>query len=88
MTVTVNLTESDIREAPRFLLSCESCPLAVAISRAIGEPCWVGIVDWGSSSSPRWGFLPKIAHDFRRQFDGKGPLPKPISFEIDVEDQT
>ena len=86
MTVTVNLTESDIREAPRQTVDCaSSCPLAVAISRAIGEPCWVGIVDWGSSSSPQWGFLPKIAHDFRRQFDGKGPLPKPISFEI--EDQ-
>jgi hypothetical protein len=80
-TVTVNVTQEDIdRRRPRS--QC-GCPLATAISRAVGEPMAVFNTDVGPQAGGYYVNLPPDAFDFRRAFDA-GRAVRPIAFPLRV----
>jgi hypothetical protein len=85
--ITVKVTQEDIDDGKQA--SCYDCPLAIALSRAIG--CDVGVSGGKASWVDRYGvnevWLPPVADDWYRRFDndnyGRGPV-SPFEFELDV----
>jgi hypothetical protein len=77
-TVTVQVTEEDIRDGQRH--SCLSCPVAKAIGRATGKWCQVVCSCWWLRNRIPLR-LPDDAITFIDRFDRQLAV-KPISFEI------
>lgn len=60
-----------------------TCPLALALTEAFAEPCWVGMFNWGKVSSPAFYMQPTEMSRFRQHFDNANyELAKPFVFEI------
>ena len=59
-----------------------NCALALAISEAVEQPCVVSAYGVRVRNQDIESILPKIALDFRRNFDNGQPV-EPISFELD-----
>lgn len=82
-TVRVEVTQEDIDTRPELGNWCHTCPLARAISRALGIPVSVGMSEWNDGHK-----LPDAALEFRRAFDdsyydGVSYLV-PFSFDLEV----
>lgn len=74
---TVELTQADIDKGQRRV--CWDCPVALAYSRAAGQPIEVGNGTWAfknGQSNP----LPLVAINWVTAFDDKVPC-KPITFD-------
>lgn len=82
--MTVHVTQEDINSGIRT--NCDSCPIAIAMHRILGEP--VEVV-WhsayiGSIGNCRTVSIPRVATTFIQDFDGHRPV-SPFSFDIDLE---
>lgn len=84
-TVMVDVTQEDIDGCKSG--DAYSCPLAIAGTRAVGEPVSVGLGSIGAVND-RWRVaLPPAAYDFRRFFDA-GRAVRPIAFPLRVPVKT
>jgi hypothetical protein len=94
MKVTVNVTQEDIEanSYDRTTLRSRSCPVAKALSRAIGEPCVTGGIYWSreGEKDTHHFLLPEQAAYFIRKadnaFDSCVLEENPFSFEIEIPD--
>jgi hypothetical protein len=79
--VAVNVTAEDIAEGRES--DCWECPVARALSRAVGDDVHVyfGSISDGGGMWER--HLPRTASDFQRRFD-KGQPVEPFGFEASV----
>lgn len=77
----INVTQKHIDSGR--VANCFSCPLALALTEALSEPCWVGLTLWGKVSNETKFNLQRGVIQFRRNFDDGEPV-KPFSFEVDL----
>lgn len=81
--MNIHVTQEHICEGCRR--NCERCPIARAISEALGEPVNIGTEFWWR---PKEGYrrmrvLPLEACEFIRAFDTHQPV-KPFTFNLDL----
>ena len=86
MKIKVEVTEKDIRLGRKQILTNTLCPVARALSRAVGKPVQVG-VSWASINHDYDTVLPKKCQAFIDRLCGKKPL-KPFSFTISLPAKT
>lgn len=80
--ITVDVTQEDIDHGE--IGECETCPIARAISRAVGKTALVIADNFCFDHNDMTDYpLPKVASDFVRQFDS-GVDVSPFSFPISV----
>jgi hypothetical protein len=64
---------------------CESCPIALAMKRAIPDLDWIevdGDAQWGTTDGGFGTRFPEVAKNFIRAFDSGDPV-KPFEFECE-----
>lgn len=90
MTTKIEVTQEDIYESRRLLgmsdkpLRCNVCPVALAITRAAGEPWSVGIIVASACREfAKEIDLPREASEFIRAFDMDKPV-SPFTFTLDI----
>lgn len=85
-TVTVDVTQEDIDVG--IAGECGRCPLALAMTRALGREVGVGLCQWWFADTPgvvrAAFFLPKIAQEFRIEFDYGNPT-SPITLTVEID---
>lgn len=77
----IEVTESDIEHGQREV--CRDCPVALALSRALGKPVHVFPRCAYYDNGEEWINLPQEVTAFIVRFDGRLPV-SPFSFEVDV----
>lgn len=86
--MTIHVTQEDIDEGQitngSVSRAC-ACPIARALSRALGVPITVGFLEYRKTSEPTGPFhyLPDAAKHFIWDADDKKPV-EPFTFEIDT----
>jgi hypothetical protein len=86
MKIKVEVTERDIRLGREQILSNSLCPVARAISRAVGKSVDVG-VSWASINRDYDVVLPKKCQAFIDRLC-RGKSLKPFSFTISLPAKT
>jgi len=83
MNVTISVTQADIDDGRHR--DCTSCPLALAVRRALPSLPGLSVGNWGIFPDPRRDpiELPDTARIFVATFDADLPV-EPFSFTIDV----
>lgn len=74
----IKVLKKDIREGCPG--DTNRCPLARALSRALGGPCEVYVTSWKDDKDVRHK-LPRKAETFRQRFDD-GRVVHPFEFEV------
>jgi hypothetical protein len=81
MTIkTIEVTAEDINKG--FKQSCSNCPVALAMTRALGYDVTVGATTWRYADSSVRSSLPKTTQDFIALFDQGEPVT-PHSFFVE-----
>lgn len=82
VTLTVEVTAQDIAEGREG--DCWHCPIALALTRAVGgEPVHVNFSDISDGGGGWYRKLPTEAVSFQRWFDRGDPV-EPFSFKVRV----
>lgn len=79
MIVRVDVTEGDIQRGWR--LDCQECPIALAVSRAVGQPAHVDHLVVVLLDSQESVNLPLDVRDRMLKYDAGEPM-QPFSFEL------
>ena len=83
-TVTITVTADDIAKhgpvSGGFDRRCASCPVAMAMTRALCKQVWVIYRSWGFDECMEFDLPPEVA-DKIHAID-KGNFPEPFSFEV------
>lgn len=86
MKTIIEVTQQDIDDGLKkgWKRRCNTCPIALAASRALGTECMAS-ADWGITpvGTITHYRLPDIAMEFIDAFDAELPV-KPFTFEIDA----
>lgn len=83
--VLVEVTAADIAAGEQG--RCLECPIALAISRAMGQPCGTNGYMWFTQEGRKDGMLPLSAKSWIIGFDFDcSSAVKPFSFEIEYRE--
>lgn len=85
-TITIEVTAEDIKKhGPRnhMVSRCATCPVAVAMTRAIGRKIRVNGVDWTADDWDTYMELPRRIQRLIGDIDD-GRYPDPFSFPVEV----
>lgn len=86
MKITIHVTQEDIDNG--LYSSCMSCPVALALNRAIPMgPSWLAVGDFARRNTVEYKFfeLPIEVTHFIAAFDARSKV-SPFSFEFEYED--
>jgi hypothetical protein len=84
MKIQIQVTQEDIDRGVRC--TCENCPLALAMTRALAQDVVVVIGEYFfiSEADKDAKPLPRVAEMFRSAFDAGFPV-QPFEFELELE---